>query len=67
MHRGIIDTEMHRAANELRGKDLEATWAIKRKGQPDEVAQLIAWLLCDGSSFITGTVQVNDPTIKITG
>ncbi|KAK3719077.1 hypothetical protein LTR37_004641 [Vermiconidia calcicola] len=58
---GVIDTPMSRKSNETRGgADLECKWQIKRKGQPEEVAQLIAWLLCDGSSFITGTVQVID-------
>lgn len=33
---------------------------IQRKGRPEEVAQLIAWLMSDASTFITGTVQVID-------
>lgn len=58
---GVIETEMHRESNRLRGgKELDATWALKRKGQPEEVAELVAWLLSDGSSFITGTIQVID-------
>jgi NAD(P)-dependent dehydrogenase (short-subunit alcohol dehydrogenase family) len=58
---GVIDTPMHRASNVTRGKgneDYDFKWAIKRKGQANEVAALIAWLLCDSSSYITGTVQV---------
>jgi NAD(P)-dependent dehydrogenase (short-subunit alcohol dehydrogenase family) len=31
-----------------------------REGKAEEVAELICWLLCDGSSFVTGTVQVVD-------
>jgi NAD(P)-dependent dehydrogenase (short-subunit alcohol dehydrogenase family) len=34
--------------------------AIKRKGLAAEVAELIAWLLCDGSKFMSGTVQSID-------
>jgi NAD(P)-dependent dehydrogenase (short-subunit alcohol dehydrogenase family) len=55
---GVIDTPMHRASNAARGKEIEFKWAIKRKGEADEIANLIAWLICDQSQYITGTVQV---------
>ena len=31
-----------------------------RPGQASEVAELICWLLCDGSSYVSGTVQSVD-------
>jgi NAD(P)-dependent dehydrogenase (short-subunit alcohol dehydrogenase family) len=31
-----------------------------REGKASEVAELICWLLCDGSSYMTGTVQSID-------
>ena len=34
--------------------------ALKRGGEPEEVAQLIAFLLSDESSYITGSVQTVD-------
>jgi len=34
--------------------------AMGREGKPSEVAELISWLLCDGSSYMTGTVQSID-------
>ena len=34
--------------------------ALKRGGMPEEVAQLIAFLLSDESSYITGSVNVVD-------
>lgn len=52
---GPIDTPM------LKKKD--GVWPMipmKRAGQAREVAELIAWLLCDGSTYITGTIQVID-------
>jgi len=49
---------MHRASNAKRGGEIEFKMQIKRKGLGEEVAALVAWLLCDSSSYITGTVQV---------
>ena len=57
---GIIDTAMQRESNSIRGEEAPAMQHIKRKGQPEEVAALCAWLLCDYSQYITGTVQVID-------
>jgi NAD(P)-dependent dehydrogenase (short-subunit alcohol dehydrogenase family) len=51
---------MHRASNVKRGGEVEFKMSIKRKGQAEEVAALIAWLLCDSSSYITGSVQVSE-------
>jgi NAD(P)-dependent dehydrogenase (short-subunit alcohol dehydrogenase family) len=36
------------------------TIPFRRVGQASEVAELICWLLCDGSSYISGTVQSID-------
>jgi NAD(P)-dependent dehydrogenase (short-subunit alcohol dehydrogenase family) len=33
---------------------------LQRAGQAAECAELIAWLLCDASSYMTGTIQVID-------
>ena len=33
---------------------------LQRAGQAIEVAELIAWMLCDASSYQTGTIQVID-------
>ncbi|KAF2004010.1 NAD(P)-binding protein, partial [Amniculicola lignicola CBS 123094] len=57
---GIIDTEMHHESVRIREGETPYEMPLHRKGQPGEVASLIAWLLCDGSQYITGTVQVID-------
>jgi NAD(P)-dependent dehydrogenase (short-subunit alcohol dehydrogenase family) len=40
-----------------RGGEMDWKCQIRRKGAPEEVAALIAWLLCDEARYITGTVQ----------
>jgi 3-oxoacyl-[acyl-carrier protein] reductase len=57
---GLIETEMikHRMATE--GAKIVEPTALKRLGQPVEVATVIAFLCSDGASFITGeTIHVN--------
>jgi hypothetical protein len=45
---------MHHLSNQIRGgENPDYKYPIQRKAQPEEVAQLIAWLLCDGSTFIS--------------
>jgi len=55
-YRGIIETDMHRESIKRRGGEGEYKFPIQRKGQPEEVGALVAWLLCDASQYITGTV-----------
>lgn len=42
------------------GEPMDEIQKIKREGQPSEIASLVAWLLCDESKYITGTVQLID-------
>ena len=65
MNRGPIDTPMVRSLG--KGEDsgqaqegLLEKVPLGREGRPEEVAELICWLLCDGSSYMTGTVQSID-------
>lgn len=45
---------------EMLGPDIPTPFAIKRKGEATEVAQLIAWLLSDSTKYISGTVELID-------
>ncbi len=56
--RGPIDTPMVKSKEAV--QTLLPMIPLGREGQADEVAELICWLLCDGSSYITGTVQSID-------
>ena len=63
LDRGLIDTPMVRsfAAHETVNLDsVKAMGALNRMGKPEEVAEAVCWLLCDGSSFVTGTVHAVD-------
>lgn len=52
---GVIQTPMVDQRNALEGAGpLEIVTPIKRLGTSEEVGNLIAWLLSDESSFITG-------------
>lgn len=61
-HRGPIDTPMLRKSNETgSGHSFEFDYlALNRPGRPDELPPLIAFLLSDGSSYMTGTMQSID-------
>lgn len=59
---GLIATDFSRVlveTDEIRHQVL-GTQSIKRVGQPEEVAGVIAWLVSDLASFVTGAVVVAD-------
>ncbi|KAF2681429.1 3-oxoacyl-reductase [Lentithecium fluviatile CBS 122367] len=57
---GLIDGPMQQKSVAARGGEQVWKQQILRRGTPGEVAALIAWLLCDDTQYITGTVQVID-------
>jgi NAD(P)-dependent dehydrogenase (short-subunit alcohol dehydrogenase family) len=55
----VIDTPM------VQGEHINMERAIsampmKRIGKSEEVAEVVCWLLCEGSSFVTGSVHTVD-------
>lgn len=53
---GFIYTEMHASGGEPDRVDrVSRTIPMQRGGQPEEVAQAIAWLLSEKSSYVTGS------------
>lgn len=58
---GVIETDMHSNSPSDRIANLMASLPMKRMGQPEEVSELIYWLLSDAASYISGAI------IPITG
>jgi NAD(P)-dependent dehydrogenase (short-subunit alcohol dehydrogenase family) len=55
-----IDTAMMQVMSHERRQELASPHAIKRFGQPEEVAQVVVWLCSDRASFVTGTAMPVD-------
>lgn len=54
---GIIDTEIHASGGQPdRVRQLAPSVPMQRAGSADEVAEAVAWLLSDASSYTTGAV-----------
>jgi NAD(P)-dependent dehydrogenase (short-subunit alcohol dehydrogenase family) len=53
---GVIDTDIHHGSSPERIENLLKSLPMGRMGTPDEVAELIAWLLSDKSSYISGAI-----------
>nr|WP_142015798.1 SDR family oxidoreductase [Serratia fonticola] len=53
---GFIYTEMHACGGEPGRVDrVKTVLPMQRGGQPEEVAQIITWLLSDAASYVTGS------------
>ncbi|MBI4345396.1 MAG: SDR family oxidoreductase [Elusimicrobia bacterium] len=57
---GPIDTDMLEAAKALAGEEILARVPLKRLGRPEDVAELVVYLLSDEAAFSTGGVHTID-------
>jgi len=64
---GLIDTEMVRATiDDAKIRAYEQAFPISRLGQPEEVAELVAFLASDRASYITGaSLDINGGDLMI--
>jgi 3-oxoacyl-[acyl-carrier protein] reductase len=57
---GFIQTDMTGMLSEAQVKDLLNKIPLKRLGQPEEVAEVVAFLVSESAGYITGeTIHVN--------
>ncbi len=64
---GAIETDMFREANNTDEAQAFVTGlhALKRVGQPEELARSVLYLASDDSSFVTGTAQLVDGGLSV--
>lgn len=58
---GMIDTDFHNVftKDEVR-RNVEAATPVKRQGTPEDIANLVLFLACDDSGFVTGAnIDIN--------
>jgi NAD(P)-dependent dehydrogenase (short-subunit alcohol dehydrogenase family) len=54
-------------AADIPSSELSATTPLRRVGQPDEIAEVVGYLVADASSFVTGQVLSADGGPQLTG
>ena len=57
---GYIDTPMVTPHMPMRGEDILRAVPFARLGTPEEIAELVLWLLSERASFVTGAAYVAD-------
>jgi 3alpha(or 20beta)-hydroxysteroid dehydrogenase len=57
---GIVDTPMYRSNGPERCAQMDAVVPLGRRGQPTEIAELMAYLVSDGGAYFTGADFIID-------
>jgi 3-oxoacyl-[acyl-carrier protein] reductase len=57
---GPVDTEMFRQTQELAGEEIRRQIPLSRLGTPEDIAEVVTFLLSDRASFLTGGIFTAD-------
>jgi len=64
---GMIETDMSQAVRNLAGDRIKQMIPLRRVGQPEEIARVVAFLASDEASYLTGQVLRVDGGVSLGG
>jgi 3-oxoacyl-[acyl-carrier protein] reductase len=64
---GMIETDMSEVVRNLAGDKLKEVIPLKRVGQPEEIASVVAFLASDDASYLTGQILRVDGGLSLGG
>ena len=63
----VVKTKFAEALYVGREEEAASAYPMKRLGEPEDIGALVAWLLSDESSWISGQTVVADGGVSLTG